>query len=60
MCDNLLLNCFALEQHVASIEMLDEVCTDMRLEWPGRRPQLSRRIPSEEPYQQSPYYGRGN
>jgi general secretion pathway protein A len=60
LCDNLLLNCFAMELRAATIEMLDEVCTDMRLEWPGRRPQMSRRIPSEEPYQQSPYYGRGN
>lgn len=60
LCDNLLLNCFALEEHVAAIEMLDEVCADMRLEWPGRRPQLSRRVLPDEEYQRSPYYGRGN
>jgi len=60
LCDNLLLNCFALEQRVATLEMLDEVCSDMRLEWPGRRPQLSRRTLAEDQYQQSPYYGRGN
>jgi general secretion pathway protein A len=60
LCDNLLLNCFAMEQRIATLEMLDEVCSDMRLEWPGRRPQLSRRVHSEDQYQQSPYYGRGN
>jgi general secretion pathway protein A len=37
LCDNLLLNVFAQEQRVASVEMLDEVCDDMRLEWPGMR-----------------------
>ena len=38
ICDNLLLTCFALEARVATPEMLDEVSTDMRLEWQGRRP----------------------
>jgi general secretion pathway protein A len=37
LCDNLLLTCFAVEKRVSTIEMLDEVCHDMRLEWPGRR-----------------------
>ena len=37
MCDNLLLTSFAMESHVATLPMLDEVCQDMRLEWPGRR-----------------------
>lgn len=37
ICDNLLLTCFAVEKKVSTIEMLDEVCHDMRLEWPGRR-----------------------
>ena len=37
LCDNLLLTSFAMELKVASIEMLDEVCQDMRLEWPGSR-----------------------
>jgi len=60
LCDNLLLNCFALEQRVATLEMLDEVCSDMRLEWPGRRPQLSHRVLSEDQYQRNPFYGRGN
>jgi len=37
LCDNLLLTAFAGESKVTSLEMLDEVCRDMRLEWPGRR-----------------------
>jgi general secretion pathway protein A len=37
VCDNLLLTCFALESRVASIEMLDEVTADLRLDWPGRK-----------------------
>jgi general secretion pathway protein A len=37
ICDNLLLTAFAMESHVANVSMLDEVCQDMRLEWPGRR-----------------------
>lgn len=48
VCDNLLLTTFALEQQVATIAMLDEVCRDMRLEWPGRRTRGERgRYPSE-------------
>lgn len=42
LCDNLLVTCFAMEQRVATFDMLDEVCRDMRLDWPGssrdRRP----------------------
>jgi general secretion pathway protein A len=37
LCDNLLLTAFALETHRATLEMLDEVCDDMRLEYPGNR-----------------------
>lgn len=37
LCDNLLLTAFALESHVATIAMLDEICHDMRLDWPGKR-----------------------
>lgn len=36
ICDNILLNAFALEQRTATLEMLEEVCEDMRLEWPGK------------------------
>jgi general secretion pathway protein A len=35
LCDNLLVTAFAMEQRVGSIEMLDEVCEDLRLDWPG-------------------------
>jgi type II secretory pathway predicted ATPase ExeA len=35
ICDNLLITAFAMEQKTATIGMLDEVCQDLRLEWPG-------------------------
>ena len=35
ICDNLLVTAFAMERKTISLEMLDEVCRDMRLEWPG-------------------------
>lgn len=35
LCDNLLVTAFAMEQRVATLEMLDEVSEDLRLEWPG-------------------------
>jgi general secretion pathway protein A len=38
VCDNLLLTAFAMETKVATLEMLDEVTTDMRLDYPGQRP----------------------
>lgn len=38
ICDNLLLTSFAMESKVASMEMLDEVTNDMRLDYPGQRP----------------------
>ncbi|MBL8229008.1 MAG: AAA family ATPase [Bryobacterales bacterium] len=47
ICDNLLLSTFAAEQHVATVEMLDEVCQDMRLEWPGRHTRGRGRYPQE-------------
>ncbi len=37
LCDNLLLTAFASESRTATLEMLDEICQDMRLEWPGHR-----------------------
>jgi general secretion pathway protein A len=33
VCDNLLLNCFALTLRRATVGMLDEICQDMRLDW---------------------------
>src|SRR5664280_1198933 len=38
ICDNLLLTAFAMESRVVTLEMLDEVTTDMRLEYPGKNP----------------------
>jgi type II secretory pathway predicted ATPase ExeA len=38
VCDNLLLTAFAMESRIATLEMLDEVSADMRLEYPGQRP----------------------
>ncbi len=58
ICDNLLLTAFAMESKVATLEMLEEVSRDMRLEWPGRR-QRPRPSISEEPFEQTPYYPRG-
>jgi general secretion pathway protein A len=40
ICDNLLLTAFASETKVATMEMLDEVTSDMRLEWPSKRMRL--------------------
>lgn len=41
ICDNLLLTAFAMESRTATLEMLDEVTADMRLEYPGQHPFLS-------------------
>ncbi len=60
ICDNLLLTCFAAEQKTATVDMLDEVCSDMRLEWPGRRPQLAPRGFGDEVLQHPPYFRHGN
>jgi general secretion pathway protein A len=38
ICDNLLLTAFALEGHLVTREMLDEVTADMRLDYPGPHP----------------------
>ncbi len=38
ICDNLLLTAFAMETRTATFEMLDEVTSDMRLEYPEHRP----------------------
>ena len=46
VCDNLLLNCFALETRIATLEMLDEVSADMRLDYPVARPlQIAPNLP---------------
>lgn len=38
ICDNLLLTAFAMETKATSLEMLDEVTADMRLDYAGERP----------------------
>jgi general secretion pathway protein A len=43
VCDNLLLTCFALETRTATLKMLDEVSSDMHLDYPGRAPSADRR-----------------
>jgi hypothetical protein len=53
ICDNLLLTAFAQESKTTNVEMLDEVCKDMRLEWPGSRRMRSRA--AEESYERSSY-----
>jgi general secretion pathway protein A len=49
LCDNLLLTAFAVEQREASLTMLDEICRDIRLEWPGHnlRPRGDSLLPTE-------------
>ena len=59
ICDNLLLTCFAMESRVATVEMLDEVSKDMRLEWPGRRPRGERTRYNLETYEETRRYRRG-
>lgn len=53
LCDNLLLTAFALEQKVCTLEMLDEVCQDIRLDWPGRRPRAHQSRYADAPYQEA-------
>jgi len=60
VCDNLLLNCFAQETRVATVEMLDEVSEDMHLEYPKNRPiQIAPNFP-ETIIQQSRVRFQGN
>ncbi len=57
ICDNLLVTAFAMEQKTATVEMLDEVCQDLRLEWPGsarERRGRPRYDHEEEPVPQTP------
>lgn len=42
ICDNLLVTCFAMERREATLEMLEEVSQDLRLEWPGNRERRGR------------------
>ena len=63
LCDNLLVTAFAMEQHTTTIDMLNEVCQDLRLEWPGSnrgRRGRSSRYSVEEPYPEEPLSVRGD
>jgi general secretion pathway protein A len=61
VCDNLLLTAFAMETRECTVEMLDEVSRDMRLDWPGaRRPRgMRQRFPGAS-LEESPSFGRGD
>ena len=61
LCDNLLVTAFAMEQRVTTVDMLDEVCEDLRLEWPGSRDRRgrSRYGLSEEDYPETSVPIRG-
>ncbi len=52
LCDNMLLTAFATETKACTVEMLDEVSRDLRLEWPGRRRQP--RV-ADESFERTPY-----
>lgn len=51
ICDNLLVTAFAMELKTTNMDMLNEVCQDLRLEWPGsnRNRGKSSRYGIEEP-----------
>ncbi|MBV8808409.1 MAG: AAA family ATPase [Acidobacteriaceae bacterium] len=53
ICDNLLVTTFAMEQRAATLEMLDEVSQDLRLQWPGS--QRTRRGRSRYPDTEEEY-----
>jgi general secretion pathway protein A len=56
LCDNLLVTTFAMEQRTATLDMLDEVCHDLRLEWPGSHRGRSRhRYSVDGELPQTPY-----
>ena len=59
ICDNCMLTSFAAEQRQVSMETLEEVSDDMRLEWAGRRTRAARRD-SEAPLEHIPYTDRGD
>jgi len=46
LCDNLLLTAFALESRMITLKMLNEVTSDMRLNWPGQPDYFSASEPS--------------
>ncbi len=64
LCDNLLVTTFAMEQRGATVEMLDEVCQDLRLDWPGAsradRRGRARYEVTDEQYPQAPIPSHGD
>ena len=58
LCDNLLLTAFADASKVATIEMLDDVSADMRLEWPGNHARGQRSRYADETLEETPFYQR--
>jgi len=59
VCDNMMLTAFASETKVATMEFLDEVTSDLRLEWPGRRPYRQHSEFSDGAGHPEPHYSRG-
>lgn len=59
ICDNCMLTAFAAEQHYVSMETLEEVSNDMRLEWAGRRSRSARRE-YDSPLEHTSYTDRGD
>jgi len=59
VCDNVMLTAFASETKVATMDFLDEVTTDLRLEWPGRRPYRPHTDFSDGAGHHEPQYSRG-
>jgi general secretion pathway protein A len=57
VCDNLLLTAFADAEKTATLEMLNSVCEDMRLEWPGRLSRGNRARYSDNPVETSTFTG---
>jgi general secretion pathway protein A len=58
ICDNMLLTAFAMESKVTTMQMLDEVTADMRLEYPGAtsvtaRPEITSSRPRTAPIAKS-------
>ena len=60
ICDNCLLTAFAAEQHQVTMETLEEVSNDMRLEWAGRRVRPAARRDYEAPLEHTSYTDRGD
>ena len=58
--DNLLLTCFAMESKVATIEMLEEVTNDMRLEWQGRRPRGRAKFAGQAALEEASFFTQGD